>query len=241
MTRPFPIQYLEVLATGEVLLEITCIDPIEVDDNEAFRAVVAWHDVARLGALGGNVIPPWTSSLSMSPPEQSGDRSVRFRFSKVNVDPRSLSGLENILHFLHIIRPLEKAVVAGQIVSSFLAVRGELPPLYEPVPFAYDYRATDKEVAVEIEFEGQQQEPILESLARDVVTWGTLGWACGYANRGALPVGGYLVVDDVDIYSDMLRVGIQRMDVSERAFDGLVNVLQNVHRSVGSLREVRVV
>lgn len=241
VTRPFPVRYLRGTVARALSVEIEWADPITPADGDIADPVRSWSEVARLGGMGGEEIDPTRSSLVAEPPQFLDDRKVAFRFRDVHIDPRALMILENVLHFVHATRkPIGKVTVMTDMLSTFLALENEFPPLYEPVPFSYRYDATDLRVFVEIEFENDQPADVLADLSERARVWGALGFACGYAEPGALPAAGYLVLDDIERYSDMLQLSMQRKSATEFAFDGLVNMLQPIHGRSARVRELRV-
>lgn len=241
MTRPFPVRYVKGSAARRLSVEVEWADPIQLPHASTFRPIVSWGEVARLGGMAGETIMPQESSLVMRQPELRADRTVIFHFDEVRIDPRSLLVLENVLHFMHVASaPLVRVSVASDMYETYLTMAEEFPPLYEPVPFQYTYEATDMRAYVEIEFHEDQPQQMLEGVSDRARVWGELSFACGYAEPGALPSAGYLVLDDIERYADMLVLSMQRKNATEFAFDGFVNMLNGDRSRVARVREVRV-
>ena len=241
LRRPFPVRYVRSPLAHALQVEVEWAEPVAPSDADLVDPINSWGEVARLGGMGGEEIDPARSSLVAEAPQFLGDRRAAFHFSDVHIDPRSLMILENVLHFMHATRkPLSQVSIMTDMLSTFQALEDEFPPLYEPVPFSYRYGATDLRVFVEIEFESDQPAEVLADLTARARVWGALGLACGYAEPGALPSAGYLVLDDIEQYSDMLLLSMQRKSATEFAFDGLVNMLQPIHGRPVPVRELRV-
>lgn len=241
MKRPFPLGYIDSDAPHNLELEVTLANPVSPEHIDLLAPIAAWIKVGQMGGMGGETIPPWKSGLSTLPPDFIDDHTVTFRFREVCIDPRSLMILENILQFIHVTgSPLDKAVITSNLLTTYRLFEDEFPPLYEPLPFTYDYGANDSRVWVEIEFEEDQPEEVLDEVITIAQAWGNLGAVCGYADPDAMPTAGYLVLDEINRYADMLTLSIQRKRATEFAFDALANMLQNIHARGHHLRVVRV-
>src|SRR5215471_16346368 len=216
VTRPFAIRYVHRPVSHALVVQVEWAEPVAASDVDVVSPIKSWSEVARLGGMGGQGIDPARSSLTAEMPEFLNDRTAAFRFTDVRIDPRALMILENVLQFIHSTsKPLKKVSVITDMMPSSATLQDEFPPLYEPVPFAYRYEATDLRVFVEIEFENDQTAEVLADMSMRLRAWGALGWACGYAEPGALPLAGYLVLDDIDRYSDMLLLSLQRKNATE--------------------------
>lgn len=241
MKRPFVLQRITNEDPGELELEVEWNNRISLENSDFLAPINVWFKVAQTGGMGGDTIPPWKSSLVYLTPELIDEYTILFRFNEVLIDPRSLMILENVLHYLHITgSSLKKARISSSLLPSYLISEDEFPPLYEPVPFAYSYSAVDLRVWLEIEFEEDQTEEVLDEVSSIAQMWGNLGAVCGYAEPDAMPTAGYLVLDKNERYADMLTLSIQRKRVTEFAFDGLVNMLQVFYLRGIRFREIRV-
>lgn len=210
------------------------------DATQLFDAVQAWIDVARAGGMAGDDIDPVRSGLVLDSRELSVEGECRWLFKDVRIDPRALQILENVLNHVHLGGTVvREVVVVGGIVDRFQQWGGELPPVHQPVPFAYEYSATDFFVWVEVEFDADQEDVVFAQLERRVEAWGGLCAFSGYAEPTATERS-YLYIDSKERFADLLLLSLPRRHASDHAFDGFVNLLQLFHDRVAPLRAVRV-
>jgi hypothetical protein len=238
---PLPIELVASDVSNELMVFVDCSDLNSAAIPALRNSVHAWYNVGRVGGMSGEEIPPWRSGLFLQNKEPSLGQRIVFRFREVSVDPRSLSILENVIQFVHQTENgLEKVKIVTDLVLEYQKLRNEYPPVYEPIPFTFNYNATDRRVFVEIEFMEDESEELMDELCILISNWGKLCAVCGYANPDVTLLEGYIVLDDIDRFSDMLVLSMQRKRPSEFAFDALVNMLNVVHRRGIKLLEVRV-
>jgi hypothetical protein len=243
MTVPFHILHDETGRTDRLDVEIHFSDMQLASEQTLLahlRPLDVWAAVASKGGMGGDLIAPSLSGLRLESRSARGGTAV-YRFGDVRLDPRCLLVLENVLHSMYLGgAKLNSVVVHSGLSQRFLSWAGEFPPVFDPIPFQYQYDATSRQVWVQIELESDATATELDRLEQLVRMFGELCVNRGYAEPGSLPGPGYLYVDTLERFNDMLTVSMQRLQSSDFAFDALANLLQAAQGHERRVRSVQV-
>jgi hypothetical protein len=243
MTLPFRILHSDTGRADRLDVEIN-FSNMQLASEQTLLALLspldAWIAIAGSGGMGGDLIAPALSSVRLESRSAAAGTAV-YRFSEVSLDPRCLQVLENVLHSIHLGGvKLDSVVVQSGLVPRFLSWAGEFPPVFAPTPFQYEYDATSRQVWIQIELEQDATTAELAGLEALVRMFGELCANRGYSEPGSLPGPGYLYVETVERFSDMLTVSMQRLQSSDFAFDALANLLHAAQGREPRVRSVQV-
>ncbi|NVJ26296.1 MULTISPECIES: hypothetical protein [Myxococcus] len=242
MTRPFKVSHRPLLPPTKLELVVVLESPLSGQEHP-FAPLDYFQQVAALGGLGGETLPPSRSSLRLSSHEQLPGNTWSWRFDAVQLHASSLFILENVLHDIHLEGPhIQQAIISsGLLAPSQRGPEPVLPFAYEPLPFEYIFEAESTEAFIEVDFAKAQGTELLRDC--EVAWWSWLGLVQrgGFA-EATFPPGTlktFLAKAPV-ISSHGLQFFLDDVTAGGEAFDSLVNMLHAIHLRGATIECVRV-
>lgn len=233
--RPFETEIEPTEAPGSLVVRIASSSRAadwagRVPEVEALFEALG--RAGEMGGLGGDSIAPATSTLHFDGCTEGLD-GFECRYSDVCVDSRTLFLVQNLVHRLHVAHvPVARLQLATSLLQQQEAMPRTGPPLFRPVPFAFEFDSPGKSLLVELELlEGDLDSDPLVSAWK---IWVRLAAAGAFAN-GTLPPDRTGVIATEEPRAGRTHVTFSADDaaVSEEGIYCLVNMLQAAHPKVG--------
>jgi hypothetical protein len=234
--RPFGTRYLAQASAGTLEARIHFQS---VPDDEVIRVFAAsmhtFVDLANAGALCGEQIAPGYSRIGHA--RQSHlDATLTWWLSEVVIDPRSVSVLVNIVHFLHnSVAPVSDLAVNWERLRSISDPdRVQFPGAAQPLPFAFSWDEELPAFDIVVDFSSPQGPVSVRQAVASVEAW------FGAANLGAYgddgsppPINRIDMSPEVStICEDAVVWYIDRFASTTSAIDGLLNVVSKMHQTI---------
>lgn len=220
---------------GLLRVSITFESPAEAEHHEHVRLVLLdYVGLARSGALGGDVIDPTLTTIEPEPPRMESARFTQ-GFHDVQLDPSALTCLLNVLEWIHHhVAPIATARVEWSAIDPTTnpeVVR--FPAAWPRLSYPLEHGDLDRRFTVEISFAEPQTEKAIDQFLEDLGAWFTGVNRGAYGDDRLAPARSCVVfTDDVmDSSPDGVTWHIDALHASDAALDGLVNVLERIHRT----------
>lgn len=236
MQRPFGTRYLAEASAGALEARIHFQS---VPDEKVIRTFAAsmqgFVDLANAGALCGERIAPNYSRIGQAR-QSHFHAGLTWWFSDVAVDPRSVSVLVNMIHFLHeSAAPVSDLTVNWERLGSISKPdSAQFPSVARPLPFAFSRDEELPTFDIVVDFSAPQQPVSIRQAAASVEAW------IGAANLGAYgddssppPVNRIVMAPEAfTSCEDALVWYIDRFASTTAAIDGLLNVVSKMHQTI---------
>ncbi len=231
IARPFKVSHRPLHPPTRLELVVAFESPVSEQDTP-FAPLEYFREVAALGGLAGEKIPPMQSSLRLAAHEQLSSNTWRWRYEEARLSPSSLFILENILHDIHLEgHGIQQATISsGLLPGQQPGPEQVLPFVYEPLPFEYTFEAASTEALIEVDFVQAQGSESLRTFEAAWWAWLGLVQSGGFAEEHFPPgtTRTYQAKDPV-IHPHGLQFFLEDVTASGEAFDSFVNTLHVLH------------
>jgi hypothetical protein len=229
--RPFNLSHRPMLPPTRVELVLAFEAPV-AEQEHPFAPLEYFQEVAALGGLGGESIPPTHSSLQLTGHGQLSSNTWHWRYESVRLHPSSLFILENVLHDIHLegARIQQATISSGLLPSQRQVPEQVLPFAYEPLPFEYTFEAESTEALIEVDFLKEQGPESLRSFEAAWWSWLGLVQRGGFAEELFPPGTMRTYQAKAPIISPHgLQFFLEDVTAGGEAFDSFVNILHVLH------------
>ncbi len=243
IARPFQVCYLNLRIPNTLEIQMTLENPLPTDAAllaQLRKPIQQFQQVAALGGMAGDLIPPTNSSLELVEHRASGAHELYWSFQKAHIDVGALVVVENLIHHLHLTKvPIRRLLIASDMISDGAPKEQELPYLYEPLPFNYSIEVEAVEVFIEVEFEHEQEKNVLAKFEEAWRVWLALATSGGFADDTILP-------EDIKIFPadnprclpDRISFSLDDVCISDQAYDSLINIFYRLHFQAAPIASV---
>jgi len=205
--------------------------------------------LAGTGALGGDAVPPWISTIADKGEARSGPESISWSLKDCRTDDRALVILVNLLLSVHETYPLRRVSVGGSTLarphlplSQDPGIQNPYPPRWPAVRFrsAVEAFTTDSRT-LSIDFEREPSEQERSDIETELLSWSVAPTVGAYAVAPVSPMSSYLIpTESVEITGTELLWTLQKVRLHPAALDGLVNVCVAIDHNLVRIDELRI-
>ncbi|HVE38421.1 MAG TPA: hypothetical protein VNM14_00950 [Planctomycetota bacterium] len=240
--RPFPVSYRT--APAESVLEIQAYfrNPAPWPEDKVQELEGVFKGYAALGAAGGLAgthASPANSSL-VEKGHRVTPHELFWSFAATDLDPGSLKIAVNLLDFLHAQGfPLKEALIVSDLIRKVPAERLELPFVFEPLPFTYEFEASSADMLVDLAFLKNEPDEARLPFEQAFRAWHTVAAWGGFSEGGpSSEEEGELYLMDVHSLPASLEFVLESVAIDPQAFDSVVNAFHKLHLKGAKLDSV---
>ena len=235
---------------GTVILSVEMqTTPSEKTVGALKIAMMHFSTLAETGAMGGDTIPPWESTLkSYEGPRITGP-GVEWTLAGCRLDERALAVLVNLFLVVAEGAPLKKLEIKQAIdprpcvpLKSDPEWDAPYPPRWKQIPFDLDfYEEVMESVSIGAEFTKKLTKQEREDIENELLSWAGPASEGAYAIAPVSPMEASMMPDfPISIDDHSLDWSIEKCRADRGALDGLVNVLVAIHKKIAPIREVTI-
>ncbi len=244
LSRPFDLQLELPRSLDEIEVRVEFGADVQGTARVASSEImITFAALGASGALGGLETDPLRSHLHLAD-ERISQRRGRWLFAGVEIDPRSLWILLNMIQWLH-----QKMVAVLRVVVAWPENRRphdmemlEYPELWQEPPFELEFGDMLGDIDLAIDFESAQPKAVTDRVVHMMSNWLLATHRGAYANDSFDPAESrvYLGPDVMTVTPSRVVWYIESMRCDEGALDGLLNLLVRVNHDVAAIRRVEV-
>jgi hypothetical protein len=245
MRRPFVTRYSADAPPGALSATIRFKSPLSDEGAEiADAARDKFSDLANAGALCGEGLQPDQSEIRSSRTLFPNAQTAIWSFADARIDPGSLTVLVNFVEYIHtkFVPVTDLEVKWAQIARLTDPSRDDFPQAHQPVSFDFTYDDALSSFDIVVEFHEPQPIERVEEIEGIVGAWFSGANLGGYGDDSSAPaITSIKFAPDVSTVSeDSIVWYIDRFACTRQAIDGLVNVVEKVHRRHARVRSLEI-
>lgn len=233
---------------GQVVLQVELLNAAtEYDVDRVSEQVVAFCVLARTGALGGEMIPPWLSSIGYDSEPIIKDNTVRWILEECLLDERAAVVLVHLIMSLSNELPIVILKLFKlendrklELIGFESALDSPYPSMWSPLPFIV--RVEDEvgsTVSVRVEFNTPLTLDEKEEIQDDLLTWAGTTICGAYAVEPEPPSKCGLQPElTVEVFDNELNWAIDKFRAHPDALNGLINIFVAIDKNVSQISTV---
>lgn len=251
---PFPVLFhpLPLFSKGGSITLTTELKYFPIDEavNAVSASVTPFFVLAsETGALGGDTIPPWVTSIGwMEGPEISG-KTFKWDFEECQIDERAILILVNLLLAVVKKHPLEKLTISqSKSMEPYLTLTSDsevthpYPPQWPTIPFSVTIDDELSETfSLTIQFKKSLTTEEIEVIEAMLLTWAGVAMCGAYAIHPQPPSSYPLIPEQtVTVFDNELEWTISKYRAHPGGINGLINICVAIDRKVAPIAEIRI-
>ncbi len=213
------------------------------------HAMMHFSTLAETGAMGGDTIPPWESTLENYEGPRITGPCVEWTLVGCRLDERALALLVNLFLVVAENAPLNKLEI--KIIGDprpCIPLKSDpkwdapYPPCWKQIPFNLDvYEEAMESLSIGAEFTKNLTKREREDIENELLSWAGPASEGAYAIAPVSPTEASMMPDfPISIDDHSLDWSIEKCRADRGALDGLVNVLVAIHKKIAPIREVTI-
>ncbi len=251
---PFAVLHdpLPIFSNNEtVIISLEFSNAPSIEAIKKYSAIVTpFHILANTGAMSGDMIPPWKSTVKDMQGPRVSTNSLEWTLEECCLDERAIVILINLLLVVAEKHPIIKLLIKkaeGSTVSMQLECSPDIdepyPPRWKTIPFLVDESEEDAVDTrhLEINFKRQLADEEYEQVQDILFSWAGVVMNGAYAITSEPPIVAQIIPEpSMILIENRFEWTIEKWRVHTGALDGLVNICVVINHNVAPITQVRI-
>jgi hypothetical protein len=213
------------------------------DQDGVLEALGTFAKLGAVGGLAGANVDPAQASISLATSDFAA-QSSHLVYQHVHIDPASVFILLNMIHWIHL-----EVIPVKSVRLAWAAIRTMKNPMEIQFPGEWSRLSVPLEVGellddidIDIEFDKPEPTDVTARVVDAMSMWLLASHRGAYADDAFNPskTAIYLGPDVMNVSSNRIIWFIEILRCNASALDGLINLLEWVHRHVAPIRQVSI-